>query len=195
MVEPIYFLKPAWCGKTFCRPSAGTGLTARYQSHRLEAVVCHSRQKKSQAVASAGCDSPKSPARVVCRRGTDIGNGRAALVKPDAADQVRKSRIGADGIEVGMHFEELQNIRLLFIGLLEPGKGLVVVTESQISVHKSARGNVTCLSGVAAVPQGAEEHPFAARRGNTPGSAPRSQPGLPCETETAFSRTGIASPG
>jgi len=41
MVEPIYFLKPAWCGKTFCRPSAGTGLTARYQSHRLKAVVCH----------------------------------------------------------------------------------------------------------------------------------------------------------
>ena len=24
-----------------CRPLAGTGLTARYQSHRLEAVVCH----------------------------------------------------------------------------------------------------------------------------------------------------------
>ena len=41
MVEPIYFLKPAWRGKTFCRPPAGTGLTARYQSHRLEAVVCH----------------------------------------------------------------------------------------------------------------------------------------------------------
>src|SRR5271165_7002258 len=41
MVESIYFLKPAWCGETFCRPSAGTGLTARYKSHRLEAVVCH----------------------------------------------------------------------------------------------------------------------------------------------------------
>jgi hypothetical protein len=25
----------------FCRPLAGTGLSARYQSHRLEAVVCH----------------------------------------------------------------------------------------------------------------------------------------------------------
>jgi len=41
MVESIYFLKPAWCGATFCRPLAGTGLTARYKSHRLEAVVCH----------------------------------------------------------------------------------------------------------------------------------------------------------
>ena len=27
----------------FCRPLAGTGLTARYRSHRLEAVVCHLR--------------------------------------------------------------------------------------------------------------------------------------------------------
>src|SRR5450432_2638820 len=27
---------------SFCRPLAGTGLSARYQSHRLEAVVCHS---------------------------------------------------------------------------------------------------------------------------------------------------------
>jgi hypothetical protein len=26
---------------SFCRPLAGTELTARYQSHRLEAVVCH----------------------------------------------------------------------------------------------------------------------------------------------------------
>jgi hypothetical protein len=44
-----------------------------------------------------------------------------------------------------MHFEELKNIRLLFIGLLEPRKGLLVVIESQISVHKSAGGNVTCF--------------------------------------------------
>jgi hypothetical protein len=27
---------------SFCRPLAGTGLSARYESHRLEAVVCHS---------------------------------------------------------------------------------------------------------------------------------------------------------
>ena len=28
-----------------CRPLAGTGLSARYRSHRLEAVVCHSRPR------------------------------------------------------------------------------------------------------------------------------------------------------
>ena len=53
MVEPIYFLKPAWCGKTFCRPSAGTGLTARYQSHRLQAVVCHSVERMEAAAERA----------------------------------------------------------------------------------------------------------------------------------------------
>ena len=35
MVESICFLKPVWCGETSCRPPAGTGLTARYKSHRL----------------------------------------------------------------------------------------------------------------------------------------------------------------
>jgi hypothetical protein len=45
MVESIYFLKPACCGSTFCRSPAGTGLTARYKSHRLEAVVCHLRHQ------------------------------------------------------------------------------------------------------------------------------------------------------
>jgi hypothetical protein len=44
-----------------------------------------------------------------------------------------------------MHFEELQNIRLLFVRLLEPNKSLVVFTESKIRVHKSARGQVACF--------------------------------------------------
>ena len=65
------------------------------------------------------------------------------LLKAGAAEQVRKSRIGADWVEVGMYFEELQNIRLLLIGLLEPGESLVVFAKPQISVHKSGRGNVT----------------------------------------------------
>jgi hypothetical protein len=39
----------------------------------------------------------------------------------------------------------LQNIRLLLIGLLEPSEGLVVFAKPQISVHKSAGGNVACL--------------------------------------------------
>jgi hypothetical protein len=33
---------------SFCRPPAGTGLTARYESHRLEAVVCHLFVETSQ---------------------------------------------------------------------------------------------------------------------------------------------------
>src|ERR1700733_5397569 len=67
------------------------------------------------------------------------------LIQPDTADQVRKARVGADRIEVGMHFEELHDIRLLLAGLLEPNEGLVVFAQPQISIHKSARGNVTRL--------------------------------------------------
>jgi hypothetical protein len=55
---------------------------------------------------------------------------RRTLFKPRAAEQIRESRIAADGVKVWMHFEELQNIRLLFIGLLEPSEGLVVFTKS-----------------------------------------------------------------
>ncbi len=70
MVEPIYFLKPAWCGKTFCRPSAGTGLTARYQSHRLEAVVCHSARGLDYQYWAVGLpvDMPKNI--IICSDGT-----------------------------------------------------------------------------------------------------------------------------
>jgi len=36
-VESSYSLKPAWCGTHCAGLWAGTGLTARYQSHSLEA--------------------------------------------------------------------------------------------------------------------------------------------------------------
>src|ERR1017187_3860338 len=35
MVEPIYFLKPAWCGNHLAGLRPEIGLTARYCSHRL----------------------------------------------------------------------------------------------------------------------------------------------------------------
>jgi hypothetical protein len=39
MVEAIYFLKPAWCGNHRAGLWPEIGLTARYCSHRLQAVV------------------------------------------------------------------------------------------------------------------------------------------------------------
>ena len=42
MVKAIYFLKPAWCGNHLAGLWPEAGLTVRYCSHRLQAVVCHS---------------------------------------------------------------------------------------------------------------------------------------------------------
>jgi hypothetical protein len=42
MVESIYLLKPAWCGTHLAGLWPELGLTARYHSHRLQAVVFHS---------------------------------------------------------------------------------------------------------------------------------------------------------
>ena len=39
MVKSIYFLKPAWCGTHLAGLRPEIGLTARYRSHRLQAVV------------------------------------------------------------------------------------------------------------------------------------------------------------
>jgi hypothetical protein len=44
-----------------------------------------------------------------------------------------------------MRFEELEDIRPLLIGLLEPVKGLFVVAKTEVSVHKSARRNVALV--------------------------------------------------
>ena len=42
MVESIYFLKPAWCGNHFAGLWPEQGLQPVINSHRLQAVVCHS---------------------------------------------------------------------------------------------------------------------------------------------------------
>src|SRR5260370_2661766 len=44
-----------------------------------------------------------------------------------------------------MDLEVLQNLCLLLIGPLKPRKRLLVVAESQVSVHKGGSWNVACL--------------------------------------------------
>ena len=68
------------------------------------------------------------------------------LAKADPTNQVSESGVAADRIEVGMGFEELQDIRLFLVGLLEPVEGLFVVAETEVSIHKRTRGNVACLA-------------------------------------------------
>jgi len=65
--------------------------------------------------------------------------------KPNATNQVSKSLVAADRVEIGMGFEELQDIGLLFVGLLEPVEGLFVVAKAQVSVHERGSRNIACL--------------------------------------------------
>ena len=67
------------------------------------------------------------------------------LRKPDPANQVSESRIAANRVEIWMGFEELQDIGLLFVGLLEPVEGLFVIAKAQVSVHKCGSRNIACL--------------------------------------------------
>ena len=60
-------------------------------------------------------------------------------------DQVLKTRIAAHGIKIGMYLEKLQNAGLLLVAALKPDKSLLVVAESQISIHKGGSRNVACL--------------------------------------------------
>ncbi len=74
MVESIYFLKPAWCGDSSCRPLAGTGLPVRYCSHRLQAVVFTVRH--AQSAANAGGRTVETATTPI----TDIGIRQAQCV-------------------------------------------------------------------------------------------------------------------
>jgi hypothetical protein len=100
------------------------------------ANLLHGNNSRSQAVTSAKRRRRKlqnelaEGLRMKRFRSTDKCGTGTMLGKSDAADEVRKSRIGAQGIKIGMYFDELQNIRLLLEGLLDPGKSLLVFTEA-----------------------------------------------------------------
>ena len=67
-------------------------------------------------------------------------------VKADTVEQVSKTWVAADGIEVGMHFEERHNAGLFLVGALQPDKCLLVIPEPQIGIDKSPSRNVACLA-------------------------------------------------
>jgi hypothetical protein len=68
---------------------------------------------------------------------------KSRLVKPDSTNQILKTRVAAKRVEVGMRFEEHQNVGVFPISLLKPGKGLLIVAKPQISIHKGSGGNVS----------------------------------------------------
>lgn len=58
-------------------------------------------------------------------------------------NQLRESRVAADRVEVGMGFDELQDIRLFLRGLLKPDKSLFIFSEAEVCVHECSRWNVS----------------------------------------------------
>ena len=57
-----------------------------------------------------------------------------------------EARVATQGIEEGMHFEKLHDVRSLFGGSLHPYKCLFSVTESQVGIKKRGRRDVPGFS-------------------------------------------------
>ena len=89
------------------------------------------------------------------------------LRKPDPANQVSESGVAADRVEIWMGFEELQDIRLLSVGLLEPVEGLFVVAKAQVSVHKRGCRNIASLPASFQFREEPERIVAPSRRGRT----------------------------
>src|SRR4051812_12056561 len=65
MVEPIYCLKPAWCGRHLAGLRPETGLTVRYGATAFKAVGCHSIAVESPIEMSIPQDRHGSYTRVL----------------------------------------------------------------------------------------------------------------------------------
>ena len=59
-----------------------------------------------------------------------------------------------------MHFQELQYIRLLIVGLFERCEGLVLLSEAEIGVHERAGRNVFLLVAPLALITASEVDPI-----------------------------------
>lgn len=79
------------------------------------------------------------------RRAKNVFRNVLGLVKPNTVEEISKPWIVTQRVKVGMNAEEFQNVGLLLVALLEPSKRLIVVAESQISVHKGGGRNVASL--------------------------------------------------
>ena len=66
-------------------------------------------------------------------------------VQPDAAHQILKTRVAAQRIKRREYLYVFQNIGLFLVGPLKPRKCFIVLTESQISIHKGTGRNVAGL--------------------------------------------------
>src|SRR5205085_11491747 len=65
MVEPIYCLKPAWCGRHLAGLRPETGLTVRYGATAFKAVGYHLRKFRGQVRRGVSILSAASRAKVV----------------------------------------------------------------------------------------------------------------------------------
>ncbi len=122
------------------------------------------------------------------------GSCSGASRQSDSTDQVREPWVAADRVEKWVRFQELQDVRLLLIGLLQPIEGLIGVAKPQICVHKRARWNIARLFAslqlLKKLQRIGARPAWAYALISTPVTA-----GLPGDTDSALSNTGMASAG
>ena len=58
------------------------------------------------------------------------------LIKFDAAQKIFESRVIANGIKEGMHFERLQNRFALLVCSIKPNKRLIIVRKSEVQINE-----------------------------------------------------------
>jgi hypothetical protein len=99
-----------------------------------------------------------------------------SLVKPDAVDELRKTRVVTHSIRERLYFEPLQDIGLLLVGALKPGKHFIVVAKADISLNERSSRNVTLLpTSIQLVNQAKSLRTSAGMPARTPWPAHRSR--------------------
>src|SRR5437868_9394800 len=96
MVEPIYCLQPAWCGRHLAGLRPETGLTVRYGATALKAVGCHLRTGRWEV---ALCEPRESAARNSFRQSPNqplsfVARTVLAIAHISSPDRVRAHRAG-----------------------------------------------------------------------------------------------------
>src|ERR1700687_4808787 len=85
------------------------------------------------------------------------------LLEVRTAQEGCETRVAAQGIEEGVHFKELQDVRSFLSGTLHPCKCLLLVTESGVGVQKRGRRYITGLSPPMKFVENAQRFRAAAR--------------------------------
>ena len=88
---------------------------------------------------------PQSDKRSLPRSPPTLRARLAGLVKADAVEEVRETRVAAHRIKERMYFQPLQNAFPFAVRSLKPHERLVIVAEREVRVNKRGSLDVACL--------------------------------------------------